>query len=244
MVPIYREHLTDDEMRSLEQLRERLPGCNLFAFGPWSIVLGDGGRLPAELRGPAFAFPDRYFESRSAYNALMFSRRLYEPLADAGYEWMLVHQLDSLVFGDWDELAEFTSAPFDFYGAPLLTAPMHWQPGRNGGLSLRRLSAALRVLRGRAFYLEPDAYYHELGVNEDLAWTVQVPRFMDGSYRVAPAQLSAMFAWETSPRLAQQLAAVRRPFGAHAWARYDRRFYEELELVPAPAGLAVADAEL
>ncbi len=62
--------------------------------------------------------------------------------------------------------------------------------------------------------------------NEDLFWSLEAPKF-DPAFRVASAEEALPFAFEMAPRWCFQKNGSRLPFGCHAWARYDREFWEE-----------------
>ncbi len=62
--------------------------------------------------------------------------------------------------------------------------------------------------------------------NEDLFWSLEAPKF-DPAFRVASAEEALPFAFEMAPRWCFQKNKSRLPFGCHAWARYDREFWEE-----------------
>jgi hypothetical protein len=61
--------------------------------------------------------------------------------------------------------------------------------------------------------------------NEDVFWAIEASKF-DPSFRVAPAEEAFPFAFEVSPRWSLEQTSGRLPFGCHAWARYDRDFWE------------------
>jgi hypothetical protein len=54
--------------------------------------------------------------------------------------------------------------------------------------------------------------------DEAVTW---VPEF-----RVASVEEGLRFAFEVAPRKCFELNAGQLPFGCHAWARYDRAFWE------------------
>jgi len=62
--------------------------------------------------------------------------------------------------------------------------------------------------------------------NEDVFWAIEAPKF-DPLFQVAPAEAALSFAFEASPRWSLKQTRGRLPFGCHAWARYDRDFWEE-----------------
>jgi hypothetical protein len=63
--------------------------------------------------------------------------------------------------------------------------------------------------------------------NEDVFWAIEAPKF-DPAFRVAPARGALPFAFEVSPRWSLEQTKGKLPFGCHAWARYDRDFWEEV----------------
>ena len=63
--------------------------------------------------------------------------------------------------------------------------------------------------------------------NEDVFWAIEATKF-DPSFQVAPAEAALSFAFEASPRWSLKQTGGRLPLGCHAWARYDRNFWEEV----------------
>jgi hypothetical protein len=62
--------------------------------------------------------------------------------------------------------------------------------------------------------------------HEDLFWSLEAGK-IDGSFRVASAEEALPFAFEMAPRWCFEKNKRELPFGCHAWARYDRAFWEE-----------------
>ena len=63
--------------------------------------------------------------------------------------------------------------------------------------------------------------------HEDLFWSIEAVK-IDASFRVASAAEALPFAFEMAPRWCFQKNTRKLPFGAHAWARYDKGFWEEI----------------
>jgi len=140
--------LSADEKISLRHLREYLGGFDRYIIGEQE--------LPKELSDFALRrFPAEYFTDRYGYNRLLLSAEFYR--AFARYEYVLVYQLDCLVFGS--NLEEWCEKEWDYVGAPWLKNPDCPDEGfsavGNGGLSLRRVDSALRVLRSRKLAMDP-----------------------------------------------------------------------------------------
>ena len=147
-IPLYREIMSENEERSFRQntavLGENHP---VAAFAPegmdLSLYTGIFPQLIVE------RFPAHFFRSVKDYSRLLLSEEFYERFS--AYEWLLICQLDVWVFRD--ELFDWCRRNYDFIGAPI---PATWEPDRegkipvivgNGGFSLRRVSAFLKVLR-------------------------------------------------------------------------------------------------
>jgi hypothetical protein len=94
-------------------------------------------------------FPSRYFGSVQAHNRLLLSERFYQSFSD--YEFILIHHLDALVFSD--ALEDWCDRGFDLIAPPWIPGPdFPWleEPGvGNGGLSLRRVDAFLKILHSK-----------------------------------------------------------------------------------------------
>jgi hypothetical protein len=69
------------------------------------------------------------------------------------------------------------------------------------------------------------------GANSDYFWSFAAAHYSPG-FRVAPLQDGLRFAFETSPRQCFEANQHQLPFGCHAWAKYDRQFWEP-HLLPA-----------
>lgn len=146
VVPVFREIILPSELVSLRHLREHLSRFPIYQISPQSLVQRIAGMQPCQ-------FQDDYFRSISAYSRLMLSREFYERFID--YEWLLVYQLDCLVFSGG--VSNWCSHAYDYIGAPLfrrMADPRSgFSGGCNGGLSLRRTRAFLNVL-GSTRYLD------------------------------------------------------------------------------------------
>jgi hypothetical protein len=167
-----REVLSEDEQTSLRHLVHHLGHHDKFAVAP------EG--LKAIPRGFAVKrFGRRFFGSAEAHCRLMLSEEFYTAFTE--YEYILLYHLDALALSD--RLAEWCEADYDYIGAPWLRCPDSPWVDRprvgNGGFSLRRVEAFLRVLRrGRAS--EPFAGYWERQVRQRprAAWALPVARTM------------------------------------------------------------------
>jgi hypothetical protein len=67
--------------------------------------------------------------------------------------------------------------------------------------------------------------------NNDIFWSDTAVTYLP-EFKVASLEEGLSFAFEVSPRTCLEMNGGRMPFGCHAWARYDRAFWEP-HLVPA-----------
>ena len=151
VVPHYRAGLTADEGVSLRHLTHFLGRYDKHLALPQGL----------DFTLPGFGvnrFPDQFFHGTATYSALLLSREFYQAFAE--YDYILLYQLDALVFSD--RLAEWCARDLDYVGAP-------WFPGDgadfvsepavgNGGFSLRRVESFLRVIDSPGFETELDRY--------------------------------------------------------------------------------------
>jgi Protein of unknown function (DUF5672) len=61
--------------------------------------------------------------------------------------------------------------------------------------------------------------------NGDLFWADEAVKYWP-DFRIASVEQGLEFAFEAAPRMCFELNHRRLPFGCHAWARYDRAFWE------------------
>ena len=65
----------------------------------------------------------------------------------------------------------------------------------------------------------------EHGLNNDLFWSDEAVRYFPG-FKVASLEEGVRFAFEAAPRTCYEMNGHELPFGCHAWARFDRSFWE------------------
>lgn len=154
VVPIYRRELSPEERMSLRHLETYLGRYDRYFVAPESL----------SPRRPGFqvaGFADDWFKSVDTYSRLLLSAFFYRTFSR--YQYILVYQLDSLVFSD--ALSRWCEAGYDYIGAPWLTDPKNPERGLsragNGGLSLRRISSVLKVLESARPRAQPIALWRD-----------------------------------------------------------------------------------
>ena len=144
VVPLYRLPLTEEEENSLASVRRYLGAYRLVFVSPAHLRLQ---RSFVRDEDRVISFRPSDFKDIRSYNRLLLSKRFYR--AFEGYEYLLICQLDSLVLSD--QLAHWIGREWDYIGAPwsegyLTSNGAEFTGVGNGGFSLRRVAAALRVL--------------------------------------------------------------------------------------------------
>jgi hypothetical protein len=243
LVPIHRPRLDEDERTSLRHLCAHLGAHDVTAVSPVGL------EVPVDV--PVRRFDARHFRNLHAYSDLLLSRFFYDAFRE--FEYVLVHQLDCLVLSD--ELDAWSGRGYDYVGAPWVRRDAKGMPFftgvGNGGFSLRRVEACLRVLElsespGQRIRLAAAqataaarrsaarlprvrdavrAGYAARFRYEDKFWSEQAPRLLPG-FRIPPPDVAVAFAFETEPRFCFEQNGRRLPFGCHRWAIHDRAFWE------------------
>jgi len=152
VVPLYQETLTPEEEISVKHLVHFLGRYPKYLVAPKSLKAG--------LEGFGIKrFDDKYFKTRDTYSDLLLSKGFYQTFSD--YEYILIYQLDALVFSD--QLLEWCDTGLDYVGAPWLKSPFtefitHPAVG-NGGFSLRKIQSFLKVFESKNYCVDPDKYW-------------------------------------------------------------------------------------
>jgi hypothetical protein len=156
VTPVARLPLSAEEETSVRHLREYLGKFDRYIIGPQN--------LPKEFSDFALRrFPVRHFTDRFGYNRLLMTEKFYR--AFAAYEYILIYQLDCLVFSS--NLEEWCQKGWDYVGAPWFKDEHDPTQGflsvGNGGLSLRRVESALRVLNSKQLVEDPKKRARQTG---------------------------------------------------------------------------------
>lgn len=143
VVPVYKAEISTDEEISLRHLRYYLGHYDIYYVYPKGLELKDGQFFMA-------SFDPAYFKNLYTYSKLLISREFYQ--AFDNYEFILIYQLDCLVFSD--QLLKWCGLNYDYVGAPWLaghndSAYSSKDAVGNGGFSLRKISSALQVLESK-----------------------------------------------------------------------------------------------
>lgn len=217
VVPVHKEHLSDDEKASLIQLREVMGGrwdvslvCpELMDVASYKDLWLKDRELGVE------RFPKEWFKSQSSYAKFMTLPYVYKRFCD--YEFMLIYQLDAWIFRD--ELEEWISKGYDYIGAPFLSFRhmVYERRCENGGFCLRRISSMLRYIESNddssldSRYWDDGFYCYNYG----------------GKLKIAPMEDAVLFSLEAFP---DRFYGVTKklPFGCHAWRRYNYDFWKDV----------------
>lgn len=224
VTPIYSTELSADEELSFRHLEHHLGRHDRIVFAPDDLN-------PKRPGFDVVHFPARYFQSVDTYSRLLLSPAFYE--AFESYDFILVYQLDCLVFSD--SLLDWCRAGYDYIGAPWLVDPKAPERGfsrvGNGGLSLRRVQACLDVLSSTRYQHEPVSRLHDVlrAPLPDLA-----PPFTPSAIRKRLGVLHEV------RRGAAWYAAHYSLNEDHFWSDRARLFLPEFQVAPVAAGLRFA----
>jgi hypothetical protein len=155
LILVHKREISQNEILSLRQCISVLGGYEIRLICPAGLDVSAYRRACESLR---FDFINPYWQSSwQNFNRLKISPVLYHKYRE--YQFILFYELDAFVFRD--ELLQWCDAGYDYIGAPWFenfvkcTEDSPFIGVGNGGFSLRRTSAALRVLHSFSYIWKP-----------------------------------------------------------------------------------------
>ncbi len=229
VIPIYQRKLPAQEELALDNCLEKLPKIPKLFIAPYDLE-----EEYYQSKYPAIQirkYPVWRHDRLDDYNQLMMSEDFYLGLKD--YEFVFVFQTDGWFLGSEEDLAHFCSLPIDYIGAPwgengfrfckriipgagkckllyLLEQSVTCYVG-NGGVSLRRNSQMIRLLREKKKEL----------AKWDKAEDLFIGYYGQKSkckFRLATKELAESFSLEMDMKKKLQNGAS--PMAVHKWAQY------------------------
>lgn len=155
VVPMYKKSLTLEEKISMRHLLHFLGEFDKCMISPESLSVDYPGFVIRR-------FNNSFFKDVPSYSRLLLSREFYEAFTD--YQYILLYQLDSLVFSD--ELLKWCEMDYDYIGAPWFTVKTDPTSGfegvGNGGFSLRKIEGFLKVIDSKRYIEEKVSFWRDL----------------------------------------------------------------------------------
>jgi hypothetical protein len=245
--------LTRDEEISLRHLRHYLGSYDRYVIAPQSMDVPHDDfqivRFPDEYFGSANAatrlmMTPGYYETFSDYefiltyqlDALVLSDQLLE-WCDAGLDFVSAPNYGLAERYKWACSGGFALRRVEsflrvFYSDRYAVDPDEYWARVSGGKSLpaRLLNLPRKYLkrmhRFNNVQRDIDLFLREKGpLLEDEFFVLKGQRY-NPDFRVPTVETALRFAFDETPRVAYELAGERLPFGAHAWFKQDRQFWE------------------
>lgn len=245
VIPVYKPQPSANEQISLTQCMRVLGHYPVWLAAPHSLDVSAYQALYPSLQ--TRRFDDSFFTDIQAYNRLMLSPVFYEAFTDReymlihqldafvfqddladwcrrGYDYIGAPWLrdidftgwrDALWFGIKQQIATLT----DLRKADGVTPReiVSQNAVGNGGFSLRRVPAMLRVLNRFGQKIARYEQNHTYQYNEDAFWGIEVNRYWP-QLRIPSYRTALRFAVEFFPQRAiEQYNQGQLPFGCHAW---------------------------
>lgn len=158
VVPIYKNDLDSFEKTSLDYCKKYLNKHDILVISPQSLskdkIFLDF--LKKEKLNVHY-FENKFFNGIDGYNSLMLNLDFYKTFLD--YRYMLIYQLDALVFSD--DLLKWTKKDYDYIGAPWVSGEkmLTFDSVGNGGLSLRKIGTFVAVLATKDLFYTNRKFY-------------------------------------------------------------------------------------
>lgn len=220
VIPTYSEKLAKHELISLHQLCKVLGNYDKFFVAPEGLKI-EYGDFASVIR--VEYFPKAFFKSTITYSQLLLSENFYARFA--GYEYILIHQLDVFVFKD--RLMAFCQLGYDYIGAPALKYVPLWRfiDARvgNGGLSLRKVASCRRLVSNSEyitnhpckndFIMYEDTFFGYAGTQPEL------------DFKLPDVRTARKFSLQDEVQHALRGPVIELPFGVHAWQKINTNLW-------------------
>jgi len=239
LIPVYKIRLDDAEFFSIRQSLSKLrPERRIRFIAPEGI---NKEFYNSSFPGIEFDhYPPDFFNSIEGYNYLLLSADFYKGYSN--YEFVLIHQADAILLAD--DLDHWCAQGYDYIGAPW-PAGLEVKLSRgeclpadlvtlrayvgNGGLSLRRTSAILKLLEDYEKELQDYCKYGFegfVGRNEDVFFSCigQLSKY----FAIPDPVTASLFSTEYPPDYYLKYNGGRPPMGGHAWAKFNPAFWLNL----------------
>lgn len=232
LIPIYKNQLDEDERFSVKTSLSNLQGHDIYWVAPKGIDLSFYDKNFGLIQ-PQY-FDADYFKNIAGYNKLLTSTFFYETFI--AYEFCLICQPDAIVLKP--ELQEWLEKPYDYIGAPWPSGySLRVQTNKipipegitctafvgNGGLSLRRNQACIGLIHE---FDDVAEIWGAQGHAEDLFFAFLST--LSKNFSVPNIMVAAHFSHDIDPLHLKNIIGNATPFGAHAWAKYDKDHWEKL----------------
>lgn len=232
VIPVYKAEFDAEEYFAVSHSVKHLEGYDIHWLVPQSLNMDyyfKNFNIQYVQR-----FDDAYFQNIEGYNRLLVSIEFYERFKE--YEYTLISQPDAIIIKP--ELHLWLEKKFDYIGAP-------WPSGYslkvktksipmaeeitctafigNGGLSLRRNQACVDLLNE---FEDLQKEWSKHGHAEDLFFSLIGS--ISVKYQLPNIIQAALFSHDVEIRYVNKLIGGVKPFGIHAWNKYDRELSMEL----------------
>jgi len=251
VIPFYKSDITYGESISIKYLNKFLGEFDKLLVLPTSLKVSF--EIP---KVKIVNFSDEYFTSVSKYSELLTSKIFYEKFSNYEYIliYQLDAIVFSDQLMSWcNKGYDYIGSPLFNSKIGQLTKPKNsFITGCNGGFSLRKVSKFIEIIditerEAKRFSNNPNlrklwflhavltgksqgkwlkAPAHCYPFNEDGFWSFEAPKYLS-DYKVASQNDALKFGFEKFPEKCFNLNDKKLPFGAHAWERYNKKFWKK-----------------
>lgn len=146
IIPTHKPNPTDNDKISLSHLKKYLYKYDTFFVIPKSISSKEFKSYGYKIK----KVDNSFFGSIRKYSNLLLTKKFYEGFSE--YDFMLVYQLDVLVFSD--QLEKWANSGYDYIAAPWFRPIIGYlshkkgspPSGGNGGFALRNIQKSIKIL--------------------------------------------------------------------------------------------------
>jgi len=158
VTPIYKKDISTDEYLSINSSILHLTAYDKVIVAPKKFMNDKEFLSIWDSYGyKIIFFDDKHFVSTDSYNQFMMDVSFYKSFEE--YDYMLMYQLDVLVFSD--SLDYWMSKKIDYVGAPWIIEDedgKRFEGAGNGGLSLRNIKTFIKVLESKKLFNKKNSF--------------------------------------------------------------------------------------
>ncbi len=249
-IPLHREWLTPDESISLHHLQTWLAQVDKFWLAPETLKIAPADFPIVPFSADYFEsvatysrllLSPKFYSAFAAYDyiliyqldCLVFSEQLLD-WCRLGYDYIGAPLFEEdrqpprlSRVGNGGLSLRRVQAFLDVLNSPYIPSWMSVLSARMPDLNRlpipKRWLKKMRVIRDARRGVK--WYSSEYGLNEDLFWSDRA-RLFRPRFNIAPLEVALRFAFERNPVYCFKQNNNHLPFGAHAWAKWDRVFWE------------------
>lgn len=225
-IPIYKEHLSDNEKASLNQICSIIKDSyEICLICSEDISLDEYNAISEKnnVKLSTLYCAKQYFAGTKEYSFMLETTEFYKCFSE--YQYLMIYQLDGWIFKN--DLQKFIELDYDYYGSPWKLGSFGFNDDTvgNGGVSLRKVSKFIEACQK----FESDDFKKQYVDKEDLFFCKTMQSKI--GLKKAPVRISAGFAITSNPPYFRYKYIDKQlPMCVHAFDKYMQYWDNDIKI--------------